>query len=122
MKRLCAHILVILMSVLISFFGHNTIVHAEEETELQKTINTYIVEVYKLQGRQILDELDINLQKVAPTNKARLDAYTSIQETLILRRDATQKDTEMTRNTRNIVINYLNYMIQSIDKKKAQLQ
>lgn len=102
-------------------------VHAEEswnqnESPLQKTINTYIVEVYKLQGKQILDELDTNLEKIAPTNSAKIEAYSSIQDTLILRKDATFKDSTLSKNARSVIVDYLSYMISSIEQKKSRLQ
>lgn len=93
-----------------------------EESILQKTINTYIIEVYKLQWKQILEELDTNLEKIAPTHAAKIDAYSSIQETLILRREATMKDSTLGKNVRSVIVDYLNYMITAIDQKKSRLQ
>lgn len=105
-------------------FANNENSHEDTKnpTEIQKTINNYILEVFKFQGNKILADLDTNLEKVAPTKEAKIEAYNSIQKTLKLKKEATEKDTKLSKNNKTILIKYLDYMIKEIENKKKDLK
>lgn len=93
----------------------------KSKTDIQKTINAYILEIYKFQGNKILQDLDENLTKKTLTLEAKIDAYGNIQETLELRKASVESDTKMGKNAKSLLIKYLNYMITEIAKKKTKL-
>lgn len=102
-------------------------VFANENNEIpknaiQKTINNYILEVYKLQWDKIISDLDANLEKVTSTKEAKFEAYSSIQETLKLKKIETEKSKTIWENSRKILIKYLEYMISQIELKKSSLK
>lgn len=68
---------------------------ADDEKGIQKTINNYILEVYKFQGNKIISDLDDNLSKSTTTKEEKNDAYTSIQETLRLKKKTIENDQKM---------------------------
>lgn len=102
--------------------NENTHEDTKKPTEIQKTINNYILEVFKFQGNKILADLDTNLEKVAPTKEAKIEAYNSIQKTLKLKKESTEKDTKLSKNNKTILIKYLDYMIKEIENKKKDLK
>lgn len=67
----------------------------KNQTELQRTINNYILEVYKFQGNKIIQDLDTNLAKVAPTKESKIETYSNIQETLELKKKSIEKDVKI---------------------------
>lgn len=88
---------------------------------VQTTINKYILQVYKFQGDKILQDLDANLEKVAPTKVAKLESYTSIQKTLRLKKENIDDDTTVGKTAKNLLTKYLDYMITEIETKKKKL-
>lgn len=94
----------------------------KNQTELQRTINNYILEVYKFQGNKIIQDLDTNLAKVAPTKESKIETYSNIQETLELKKKSIEKDVKIWRNTKVILTKYLNFMINEIESKKKDLR
>lgn len=109
---------------IVSANGNNSTDQKEEvsaKSKVQATINKYILDVYKNQGNKILEELDVNLAKVAPTKEGKIEAYSSIQKTLILKKEAVEKDENMGKNAKTILVKYLNYMITEIGNRKNNL-
>lgn len=94
---------------------------ATSKAKVQSTINKYILNVYKNQGNKILEELDNNLEKVATTKEAKAEAYASIQKTLTLKKESVEKDENIGKNAKTILIKYLNYMISEIQNRKNNL-
>lgn len=120
----------ILISVLlfISFsqgaFGANDDADAmieKTKNEIQKTVNTYILEVYKKQGAKILQELDGNLEKMNSSRDAKIETYGSIQTTLKLKKESVEKDIEIGKNSKKILIQYLDFMIGELENRKKNL-
>lgn len=95
---------------------------ASTEGTLQKTLNTYILDVYKTQGDKILQDLDANLEKIAPAKHTRIEAYSSIQKSLSARLNTITEDESISANARTILIKYLDHMIRSIEAKKKTLE
>lgn len=109
------------------FFTSTVGVFAQENnsntiSETQKTINNYILEVYKFQGNKIIADLETNLDKVAPTKNSKIEAYSSIQLTLKQKKESIEKDTKTGENAKKILTNYLNFLITEIEKKKKELK
>lgn len=93
----------------------------QDKKEIQKSINDYILEIYKFQGNKILQDLDTNLDKVAPTKETKLEAYKNIQETLKLKKEAIETDKKTGKNTKIILIQYLDFLINELEEKKKKL-
>ena len=91
------------------------------KNEIQKTVNTYILEVYKKQGAKILQELDGNLEKMNSSRDAKIETYGSIQTTLKLKKESVEKDTEIGKNSKKILIQYLDFMIGELENRKKNL-
>ena len=87
--------------------------------EIETTVNNYILGVYKLQGNKILQDLDVSLQKLTLSPQERIEAYASIQATLRLRKSEVLKDVTLQKNSRTILLGYLDYMIQSLEDRKT---
>lgn len=106
-----------------TFANENNNENTEEapKTTIQTTVNKYILQVYKLQWDKILDELDANLSKVATTKESKIEAYSSIQHTLKLKKQATEKDEKMNKTTKNLLIKYLDYIIWELEAKKKKI-
>lgn len=109
------------------FFAFTAGVFANENnsntiSEAQKTINNYILEVYKFQGNKIITDLEANLDKVAPTKNSKIEAYSSIQSTLKQKKENIEKDTKTGENAKKILTDYLNFLITEIEKKKKELK
>ena len=120
----------ILISVLLFFSFAQGVFAANDDAdamiektknEIQKTVNTYILEVYKKQGAKILQELDTNLEKMRSSREAKIETYTSIQTTLKLKKEAVDKDTETGKNAKKILIQYLDFMIGELENRKKNL-
>ena len=92
---------------------------AEQKTE--KNAQNIILEVYKIQGNKILKDMDISIEKVNPDPKIRIDIYSSIQKTLELRKIKVEKG-EMSKDSKDILTGYINYMIYAIEKNKKNLE
>lgn len=95
--------------------------NSDVKTKIQQTINKYILDVYKSQGDKILEELDANLAKVATTKEARFESYMSIQKTLQQKKKSVEKDQEMWKNAKTLLIKYLDYMVSEIENRKKNL-
>ena len=108
-------ILLIPMSGVFAWELEDTIASAGR---IETTVNNYILSVYKLQGDKILQDLDVSLQKLSLLPQARNDAYMSIQATLKLRKTEILQDKTLQRNSRTILLGYLDYMIQSLEDRQ----
>lgn len=93
----------------------------QEKERVKKEINSYITETYKLQWNKILKDIDASLKKLNLTEAEQVDAYEKIQETLRERKKVVISNQDMTSANKQIIINYLDYMISSIEKKKKLL-
>ena len=60
----------------------------------------------------------MSLQKLSLSPQARNDAYMSIQATLKLRKTEILQDKTLQRNSRTILLGYLDYMIQSLEDRQ----
>lgn len=94
----------------------------QQSQDLQWSINSYILEIYKFQGNKIVQELSDNLEKVTPTKIWKIEAYTSIQDTLNLKKKSIENDNDIKKNTKIILIKYLEYIVKEIEIKKTELQ
>ena len=65
--------------------------------------------------------MDISIEKVNPDPKIRIDIYSSIQKTLELRKIKVEKG-EMSKDSKDILTGYINYMIYAIEKNKKNLE
>jgi hypothetical protein len=92
-----------------------------EEQKTEKNAQKIILEVYKIQGNKILKDMDISIEKVNPDPKIRIDIYSSIQKTLELRKIKVEK-WEMSKDSKDILTGYINYMVYAIEKKKKNLE
>lgn len=92
-----------------------------EEQKTEKNAQKIILEVYKIQGNKILKDMDISIEKVNPDPKIRIDIYSSIQKTLELRKIKVEK-WEMSKDSKEILTWYINYMVSAIEKKKKNLE
>ncbi len=65
--------------------------------------------------------MDLSIEKVNPDPKIRIEVYTGIQKTLELRKQKLEKS-EMSDESKDILIRYIDHMISSIEKKKKTLE
>lgn len=93
----------------------------QESITLQSTINNYILDIYKLQWNKIIIELDTRLEKMNVTRDWKIEVYSNIQETLKLKKKAVEADKSMGKNSKLILKNYLEYMINELENKKKIL-
>lgn len=117
LKNIC-----IFLAVLFIGFGQ---AHAAKNTDngsIQKNINKYILEIYKFQWNKIIQDLDESLTKVAPTKKAKTQAYENIQDTLTYKRKNIEEDPNIGINSKIILTKYLSFMISEIENKKEALE
>lgn len=101
----------------------NTNIEVKTEVKkwtIQKSVNAYILDIYKFQWDRILKDLDENLTKIFPTTASKVEAYKSIQDTLEKRKWAIESDVKIGKNSKIIITKYLNYMIDEIEKKKEK--
>lgn len=80
-----------------------------------------ILEVYKAQWNKVIKEIDQSLEKLNPNPKIRINSYTSIQKTLELRKKRVAKS-QMSALARDIILEYLDYMLAAIQSRKKALQ
>jgi hypothetical protein len=92
----------------------------EKET-VQWLINSYILDTYKAQWDKILKDMDISLQKKIPDIDKRMQAYTSIQKTLELRKNRILK-VDISEINKILLSSYFDYMIDALEKKKEGLK
>lgn len=93
----------------------------EDKEKVQQEINTYILEAYKLQGNKILKDIDVSLQKINTDSETRIKAYARIQRTLEMRKKRIQ-NMDLSENNKTILTAYLQYMINALEKKQANLK
>jgi hypothetical protein len=93
-----------------------------DKDKVQQEISSYILEAYKIQWNKILKDIDVSLQKINPETDVRIQSYDRIEATLNYRKEKILDNTELSDSNRDIIINYLNYMIQSIEKRKNELE
>ena len=89
---------------------------------MKKEINAYIIEAYKIQGNKILKDIDASLQKMNLDDEAILEAYTRIKETLEARKKRVKSAEDISENNKEIIVEYLNYMISSLGKRIKSLE
>ena len=93
----------------------------DEKENVQWLINSYILETYKAQWDKILKDMDISLQKKIPDIEKRIQAYTSIQKTLELRKNRILK-ANISEVNKTLLNSYFDYMIEALEKKKESLR
>lgn len=92
----------------------------EEEQKLKQDINTYIIESYKAQWSKIIKDLSVKLTKSLPDKKDRQEAYKKIRSSLETRLEKTGK-LKMSETKKLILKEFLNHMIDLLDKKIEEL-
>jgi hypothetical protein len=65
--------------------------------------------------------MDANIEKINSDPKVRIEVYSGIQKTLELRKQRLEKS-EMSDESKDILISYIDYMISSIEKRKKNLE
>jgi hypothetical protein len=93
----------------------------QEKEKVQREINSYILEAYKIQGNKILKDIDISLQKINLDNETRIQAYARIQKTLEMRKRRVQ-NMDLSDNNKSILIKYLDYLISILKRRQAELK
>lgn len=91
-----------------------------EDQKTEKNAQKIILEVYKIQWNKILKDMDASIEKVNPDPKVRIEIYSSIQKTLEFRKQKLEKS-ELSDESKEILILYIEYMISSIEKNKKNL-
>ena len=94
---------------------------AVENKNTEKNAQKIILEVYKIQGNKILKDMWASIERVNPDPKVRIEIYTSIQKTLELRKNKLEKS-DLSNDSKEILIGYIEYMIVNIEKKKKNLE
>lgn len=94
---------------------------SEEKEKVQKEINAYILEAYKIQWNKILKDIDISLQKINPDVETRIQAYARIQKTLEMRKKRVQ-NMDLSDNNKSILIKYLDYLVSILKRRQAELK
>ncbi|MDD2694020.1 MAG: hypothetical protein PHY14_03740 [Candidatus Gracilibacteria bacterium] len=97
------------------------IITPEEEEQVKKDLNEYIIESYKIQGTKILKELDAQLQKSLPEESERKEAYKKILTSLELREKRLEK-MKVSETKKAILKEFLEHMIYILEKKVESLQ
>lgn len=92
-----------------------------EEKKTEKNAQKIILEVYKIQGNKILKDMDLNIIKVNPDPKVRIEVYSGIQKTLEFRKQKLEKS-EMSNESKDILTGYIDYMVYVIEKKRKNLE
>jgi hypothetical protein len=95
--------------------------NTSDKEKVQQEINTYILEAYKIQWNKILKDIDSSLQKINPDAETRIQAYYNIQKTLEMRKKRVRAMT-LSDNNKDILNDYLEYMIQALKKRQAELK
>ena len=94
---------------------------AVENKNTEKNAQKIILEVYKIQGNKILKDMWASIERVNPDPKVRIEIYTSIQKTLEFRKNKLEKS-DLSNESKEILIGYIEYMISSIGKKIKNLE
>ena len=94
---------------------------AVENKNTEKNAQKIILEVYKIQGNKILKDMWASIERVNPDPKVRIEIYTSIQKTLEFRKNKLEKS-DLSNESKEILIGYIEYMIVNIEKKKKNLE
>lgn len=84
---------------------------------MKKEINAYIIEAYKLQWAKILKDIDSSLQKLDLDDEGMREAYQRIRDTLDSRRKKLQSSDTLSDNSKEILSEYLAYMIVGLNKR-----
>ena len=92
------------------------------EKEVKKEINAYIIEAYKLQWAKILKDIDSSLQKLDLDDEGIREAYQRIRDTLDTRRKKLQSSDTLSENSKEILSEYLAYMIVGLNKRIKDLK
>ncbi len=92
-----------------------------DKDKVQQEIGSYILEAYKIQWNKILKDIDTSLQKINPETDARIQSYDRIEATLAFRKKKIIENTDLSDTNQDIITSYLDFMIQSIEKRKAEL-
>ena len=92
-----------------------------EEKKTEINAQRIILEVYKIQGNKILKDMDASIEKINPDPKIRIEIYSSIQKTLEFRKQKLWKS-EMSNDSKDILIWYIDYMVSAIEKRKKTLE
>lgn len=92
-----------------------------EEKKTEINAQKIILEVYKIQGNKILKDMDSSIEKINPDPKIRIEIYSSIQKTLEFRKQKLWKS-EMSNDSKDILIWYIDYMVSAIEKRKKTLE
>ena len=92
-----------------------------EDKKTEKNAQKIILEVYKIQGNKILKDMWASIERVNPDPKVRIEIYTSIQKTLEFRKNKLEKS-DLSNESKEILIGYIEYMIVNIEKKKKNLE
>ena len=93
----------------------------EKKERIKQEISSYIIDSYKAQWDKILKDIDQTLQKTAPDKEDRIEAYKKIRASLEARRQKNMKSLKTSDTSKTIVNEFLNHMIDSIDKKISDL-
>ncbi len=99
----------------------SVIENAIEDKKTEKNAQKIILEVYKIQWNKILKDMDVNIEKVNPDPKVRIDVYSGIRKTLEFRKQRLEK-MDLSEESKDILSGYIEYMIVSIDKKIKNLE
>ncbi len=92
-----------------------------EDKKTEKNAQKIILEVYKIQGNKILKDMWASIERVNPDPKVRIEIYTSIQKTLEFRKNKLEKS-DLSNESKEILIGYIDYMVVNIEKKKKNLE
>lgn len=93
-----------------------SIENTQDSEQIKEDIQAYIIESYKIQGTKILKDLDGKLQKTIPNSADRKEAYIKIKASLELRKKRIE-DLDASKIKKEILAEFLDHMIHSIDKK-----
>lgn len=117
----CISVFVLLSSITVSFANTQVDNKQSSAEVLQNNINNYILDIYKLQWSKIITDLDENLEKMNINKEWKKEVYSNIQETLKLRKKSIESDKNTGKNTKTILTNYLDYMINEFENKKKDI-
>lgn len=92
-----------------------------KKEKIKQEISSYIIDSYKAQGDKILKDIDQTLQKTAPDKDDRVEAYKKIRTSLEARKNRNNASKKVSETSKLIVGEFLNHMIESIDKKIVEL-
>lgn len=93
----------------------------EKKEKIKQEISTYIIESYKAQGDKLVKDIDQTLQKNIPDKKDRIEAYDKIQSSLEARRWTNKSSKKISETSKQIIDAFLTHIIESIEKKKQEL-